>query len=65
MVTRELQSGDVVTIHAAAKELGVRNVTVWRWTQSGKASYVIFGGQMFIPVTEVQRLKKERNKEAV
>jgi excisionase family DNA binding protein len=61
MVTKELRPGDVLTINAAAKELGVRNVTVWRWTQSGKASFVMFGGQIFIPVSEVQRLKREQN----
>jgi len=58
------QKGDVLSVNAAAREIGVRNVTLYRWTQAGKASYVMFGGIMFIPVTEVERLKREINKQA-
>ncbi len=56
----DLRAGDAILVNAAAREIGVRNVTIYRWTQTGKASYVMFGGIMFIPVTEVMRLKKER-----
>ena len=64
MTTNMLQRGDVLSVNAAAREIGVRNVTLYRWTQAGKASYVMFGGIMFIPVTEIERLKRERNKQA-
>jgi len=60
MTTNILQKGDVLKVYVAAREIGVRNVTLYRWTQAGKASYVMFGGIMFIPVTEVLRLKQER-----
>ena len=63
MATNMLQKGDVLSVNAAAREIGVRNVTLYRWTQAGKASYVMFGGIMFIPVTEVERLRKEKNKQ--
>jgi len=64
MTTNMAQKGDVLSVNAAAREIGVRNVTLYRWTQAGKASYVMFGGIMFIPVTEVERLKREINKQA-
>ena len=60
MTTDVLKNGDVLNVNAAAREIGVRNVTLYRWTQAGKASYVMFGGIMFIPVTEVRRINKER-----
>jgi len=62
MTTNILQKGDVLSVNAAAQEIGVRNVTLYRWTQAGKASYVMFGGIMFIPVTEVLRLQQEKVK---
>jgi|GEM_PF-6481366 len=64
MTTNMLQKGDVLSVNTAAREIGVRNVTLYRWTQAGKASYVTFGGIMFIPVTEVERLRKGRNNQA-
>lgn len=60
-MSTEPQKGDVLSVNAAALAIGVRNVTLYRWTQSGKASYVNFGGVMWIPYTEVLRLKQERD----
>lgn len=63
MVTVKLQKGDVLTVAAAAEEIGIHHATLYRWAEAGKVAFVRFGGIMFIPVTEVERLKKERNKE--
>jgi len=63
MVTAKHQKGDILTVAAAAEEVGIHHATLYRWSQAGKVAYVIFGGIMFIPVTEIERLKKERNKE--
>ena len=62
MVT-QLNPGEVLTINAASELIGIHHATLYRWAQAGKVAYVIFGSIMFIPVTEVERLKKERNKE--
>ena len=63
MVTTKLQKGDVLTVAAAAEEIGIHHATLYRWAEAGKVAFVRFGGIMFIPVTEVERLKNERNKE--
>lgn len=64
MVTSKLQKGDVLTVAAAAIEIGIHHATLYRWAEAGKVAFVRFGGIMFIPVTEVERLSRERNKEA-
>ena len=62
MVTK-LTRGEVLTVNAASEEIGIHHATLYRWAEADKVAFVRFGGIMFIPVTEVQRLKKERNKE--
>ena len=57
---REMQPGDVLSVRDAAKKIGVHYVTVYRWIQSRDIVYVTFGGNVFIPFLEVERLKRER-----
>jgi len=54
--------GDVTTVMDAAKELGVHFSTLYRWIEKGNVVYLRFGGIVFVPVAEIARLKKERNK---
>ena len=61
---RELQPGDVLSGRDAANEIGVHFTTLYRWVKDSKIVYIIFGGNIFIPVLEVERLKRERNKQA-
>ena len=63
MVT-QLKPGEVLTVNAASEEIGIHHATLYRWAEAGKVAFVRFGGIMFIPVTEVQRLKKEKNNQA-
>ena len=63
MTTKPLQAGDVVSARDAANELGVHFTTIYRWMQKGEIVYINFGGSTFIPVLEVERLKKERKAE--
>ena len=63
MTSPTLQVGDVVAVPQAARELGVHFTTVYRWIDRGEVSFFKFGGTVFIPVTEVMRLKREREKE--
>jgi len=64
MTINQVQPGDVLSVREAAKELGVHYVTLYRWVQANDVVYITFGGTIFIPVLEVERLKKERNKQA-
>jgi len=61
MVTGKLQKGDVLTVAAAAEEIGIHHATLYRWAEAGKVAFVRFGSIMFIPVTEVERLRNEKH----
>jgi len=61
---RKLQPGGVLSARDAAREIGVHFTTVYRWVQSGDIVYITFGGSIFIPVLEVERRKREKNKQA-
>lgn len=63
-IERELGKGDVLTIAAAAELIGVHHATLYRWAEAGKVSFVRFGGIMFIPVTEVNRVKVRKQEAA-
>ncbi len=56
-------TGDLLTVPDAARLLGKPKMTLYRWAKKGKVIAVRFGGISFIPRSEVERLKKERNKE--
>jgi len=54
-----LKPGDVMTVQEAAKQLGKSRMTLYRWIESNKVSWIRFGGVVFIPVSEVERLQNE------
>ena len=62
-VGRQMQPGDVLSGRDAANEIGVHFTTIYRWVQKGEIIFITFGGNIFIPVMEVERIKKERNKQ--
>lgn len=57
----KIQPGEVMTVPDAAKALGKPKMTLYRWIKSGKMVWVEFGGLMFVPISEVERLKGEEN----
>ena len=59
-----LQKGRVVPVIEAANDIGVHFTTLYRWVQAGKIVFVSFGDTIFIPVIEVERIKRERNDQA-
>ena len=65
-MTRELKviTDDFITVPEAAKQLGKPKVTLYRWIGADKLIAVTFGGILFIPKSEVERLKREQNKQA-
>jgi len=60
-VTRELKvvTDEFVTVPKAAKQLGKPKMTLYRWIEANKLIAVTFGGILFIPESEVERLKRE------
>lgn len=58
--TGEFERGGSVTVIEAARRLGMHYTTLYRRIEAAKVVWFKFGGVIFIPVTEVERLKKER-----
>ena len=57
-------SQDIVSVAQAAEDLGRPRITIYRWIQAGKIIGIRLGGILFIPKSEIGRLKSEENKEA-
>ncbi len=53
-----------MTVRHAAKQIGVHFTTVYRWIDAKTILNINFGGILFIPKSEVERIKKERNRKA-
>jgi len=53
-----------MTVRQAAKEIGVHFATVYRWVDARAIAGVKFGGILFIPKSEVERIKNEQATEA-
>ncbi len=58
------QTADFMTARQAAKQIGVHFTTVYRWVDAGTILNINFGGILFIPKSEVERIKREKNKQA-
>ena len=56
----DFAKGKVLSVVDAATEVGVHFTTLYRWIQAGEVSFVTFGDNIFVPLLEVERLKKER-----
>lgn len=54
-----ITSNDILTVGDAAKELGQHRSTIYRWLEAGKFIGVKLGGILFVPKSEVERLKKD------
>ena len=50
-------SVEFITVPQAAKELGKPKVTLYRWIDSNKLIAIKFGGILFIPKSEIERLR--------
>lgn len=59
---RELRviTDEFITVPEAAKQLGKPKVTLYRWLAANKLIAVTFGGILFIPTSEVERLKSRK-----
>jgi len=49
-----------MTARQAAKQIGVHFTTIYRWVDAGTILSINFGGILFIPRSEVERLKNKQ-----
>ena len=49
---------DLLSVQQAATILGKPRITIYRWVKAGKMVSVKFGGIIYIPRSEVERLKE-------
>lgn len=62
--TIKVTTTDLLTVSKAAKELGQHRTTIYRWIEARKIIAVNLGGVLFIPKSEIERLKNEKNNQA-
>lgn len=55
-----ITTDDLVTVADAATALGKHIATIYRWHEAGQIVAVKFGGILFIPKSEIERLKNEQ-----
>lgn len=53
-------SDDIVTVPEAAKRLGKPKMTLYRWIDANRIVSIKLGGILFIPISEVERIKNEQ-----
>ena len=53
----KVTTDDLMSVQDAAKALSRPRYTIYRWIEAGKLIGLRFGGILFIPVSEVERLK--------
>ncbi|GAI89379.1 unnamed protein product [marine sediment metagenome] len=63
-VATQRQASDFMTARQAAKQLGVHFTTIYRWIDAETILSINFGGILFVPKSEVERLKKKKATEA-
>ena len=54
-----------MTVRQAAKQVGVHFTTIYRWIDAGTILNINFGGILFIPTSEVERIKNKQATEPV
>ena len=60
----KVTTDDLVSVADAARALGRPKMTIYRWVDASKIVGIKLGGMLFIPKTEVERLKREINEQA-
>jgi excisionase family DNA binding protein len=60
-VVRELKvvTDDFITVPEAAKQLGKPKMTLYRWIAANRLIAITFGGILFVPKSEIVRLKEK------
>jgi len=55
----KLTTDDLMTVETTAKDLNKPRSTIYRWIEKRKLASIRLGGIIYIPVSEVERLKSE------
>lgn len=53
----KVQTDDLISVPEAARQLGKHKMTLYRWIYANKIAYVKFSDILFIPLSEVERLR--------
>ena len=59
-MTIRVESTDLLSIQQTAKELNMPRTTLYRWAERGKILTIRLGGILFVPKSEIERIKKEK-----
>lgn len=59
----KISSEDVLSVPAAAKELGKAKMTLYRWIRKGQLLVIRLGGKPWVPLSEVHRLKQRAKRD--
>ena len=62
MESIRVTTDDLMSVGRAAKDLNVSRVTAYQWIKDGKLNTIKLGGILFVPISGIERLKKERLK---
>jgi len=62
-MTIRVETNDLISIQQAAKELGRPRATIYRWAEKGKIITIRLGGILFVPKSEIERLKTKQTAE--
>ena len=56
----KVTTDDLMSVQDAARALSRPRYTIYRWIEAGKIIGLRFGGIIFVPTSEVERVKKEQ-----
>lgn len=57
-----VESDDLRSMQQAAEELEIPRTTLYRWAERQKILTIRLGGILFVPISEIERLKGETRK---
>lgn len=58
--TVTVDASELMSVQDAAARLGVARYTAYRWIDKGRLHAIRLGGVLFVPRSEVERLKAEQ-----
>ncbi len=53
-------TNDLMSVQDTAKELGRHRYQIYRWIDSGKIVAIKLGGILFVPKSEIERVKSKQ-----
>lgn len=63
-MTIRVESTDLMSIQQAASKLHKPRSTIYRWANKGKIITIRLGGILFVPTSEIERLRNEQATES-